>query len=162
MHLESSGSHAGFEFKVLRNPLGFRCGYVKIPNDHPWYEKSYFDIDVSIHGGLTYGQKNKSGELKGFWIGFDCMHCFDSACPDDMDKDIRGTLTAKILMGEYEPEEIKKMKKVFNELFDISEFDQHNIEKSILKTKKIRGLLYVESQCKNLAASAKEAFKKEK
>ncbi len=153
MHIESEGTCCGFDFKVVRNPLGFRCGYVKIPEGHPWYGKDYFDIpEVGVHGGLTYSDKDGLEYLQGFWIGFDCAHCFDMPCPDDMDKDVRGTLSAKIMLGTHKPEFIRKLEIFASEFFgeDYSVFDAE---------RKVRNRLYVESQCKNLAVKALEASK---
>lgn len=37
-------------------PKDAYCGYIKIPVDHPWRRlDSYGDIDVDVHGSLTYG-----------------------------------------------------------------------------------------------------------
>lgn len=51
---------------------GHLCGYVAIPPEHPFYQKRYEDIDIDVHGGLTFGEcSNKH------WIGFDCAHSGD-------------------------------------------------------------------------------------
>lgn len=39
---------------AVRNPIGAWCGYVGVPNDHPYYGQPYDDIPVSVHGGLTF------------------------------------------------------------------------------------------------------------
>ena len=62
-------------------PHGYGNGYIGLPNTHPWYEKDYNDIDVNIHGGLTYsehgvGKIREDTEL--WWIGFDTAHYQDS------------------------------------------------------------------------------------
>ena len=51
---------------------GYLCGYVQIPNELNFYDKS-FDLDFDVHGGITYNeiQENKN------WIGFDCAHSHD-------------------------------------------------------------------------------------
>ena len=37
------------------------CGYLGVPKDHPWYGKDYDEVDVEVHGGLTYyGQEHVS------------------------------------------------------------------------------------------------------
>ena len=51
---------------------GHLCGYVRIPEYHPYYCKECWDMDIECHGGLTYGEKHPD-----FWIGFDCGHSFD-------------------------------------------------------------------------------------
>lgn len=48
-------------------------GYVQIPQGHPWFGLDYDDIDVEVHGGLTYGKVDAAGH----WIGFDTLHCGD-------------------------------------------------------------------------------------
>jgi len=58
------------------------CGYVAVPKGHPAYEKQRDDIEVSIHGGLTYGGKCHDlichgGKDDVYWVGFDCGHYED-------------------------------------------------------------------------------------
>lgn len=66
-----SGWRNGIEWCIVRAPLyGAVNGYVKIPEDHPWYGKSYDEIDADVHGGLTYGSQDG-------WIGFDTLHSGD-------------------------------------------------------------------------------------
>lgn len=67
----------GFTVRLRRNTeLGTWCGYVIIPQDHPWYGLSYGDLtDVSVHGGVTYTGNEVFHEE---WaVGFDCGHAFD-------------------------------------------------------------------------------------
>lgn len=62
---------------------GHRCGYVRIPENHPWHGKSCGDIPVECHGGLTFSKEFLTEEIgfaPGHWIGFDCAHLGD--CPD--------------------------------------------------------------------------------
>lgn len=58
--------------------MGILCGYVIIPKDHKAYPKieqsSYHDIDVCVHGGITYGEILEDGS---FMLGFDCGHAGD-------------------------------------------------------------------------------------
>jgi hypothetical protein len=51
---------------------GHLCGYVRIPNDHPYLHKRYQQMDISCHYGLTFGECSV-----GHWIGFDCAHSSD-------------------------------------------------------------------------------------
>jgi hypothetical protein len=85
MRIETEGTFQGIEFRVAMNPLlGARCGYIRVPEGHPWYEKSFMDIDVEVHGGLTFsGFSEILGD--GFWVGFDCAHASDGFCFDEMD-----------------------------------------------------------------------------
>lgn len=63
-------SHQGYKCEVKRVAnLGHLCGYVTLPDNHPDVGKAYDDIDVSVHGGLTFGGCNT--------YGFDCAHLGD-------------------------------------------------------------------------------------
>lgn len=68
-------------------------GYVALHKGHRWYKKNYNDIDVSVHGGLTYSRLSEKEDegieemmpnvlyegYKGltYWIGFDTSHYRD-------------------------------------------------------------------------------------
>lgn len=77
--------HAGFHCLALRQPVLLHwCGYVGVPPSHPLYGKSYNDVQVSAHGGLTFSNHCHgdvchiaSGEDKLYWFGFDCAHLGD-------------------------------------------------------------------------------------
>lgn len=79
------GHHLGYEWNIVVGPLAHRCGYVRVPKGHPWHGKDYNDIEVSVHGGLTFAEKDmpcgKGGADDGYWVGFDCAHFRDA--PDD-------------------------------------------------------------------------------
>jgi len=86
----------GFACLMLRNPHGgMWCGYVGLPPGHAWHGKDYDDIDVSVHGGLTFAERcmdddrpmrervchvPQPGESDDvWWLGFDCHHFMDLA-----------------------------------------------------------------------------------
>lgn len=70
MTLVDGGVEDGIRWATCEAPLYNAVnGYVKIPEDHPWHGKDYDDIDVEVHGGLTFASYG--------WIGFDCLHCGD-------------------------------------------------------------------------------------
>lgn len=53
-------------------------GYVGLPLGHKYYGMDYDSVDVSVHGGLTWGQEQ---EIKGekYWVlGFDTHHFGDN------------------------------------------------------------------------------------
>lgn len=66
------------EYKWTVLSLGTHpCGYVAVPENHPFYEKQYWEIDdqIEVHGGLTFG-----GRLQGsndYWFGWDYAHAGD-------------------------------------------------------------------------------------
>ena len=67
-------------------PYGWGNGYVIIPKGHSLYGIDYEDIDVNIHGGLTYGSSiSESQQLDipkevedGWVVGFDTLHYLDT------------------------------------------------------------------------------------
>lgn len=81
----------GLPCLIVRGPVGALCGYVGVPRSHPAYEKDYDDVDVDVHGGLTFASKCSHGsEERGvchkvddgddddvWWLGFDCAHYGD-------------------------------------------------------------------------------------
>jgi hypothetical protein len=79
--------HAGLPCLARRSPMGGNwCGYAAVPPGHPLHGKHYADVDVRVHGGLTYGSAcdgeichvPKPGEPEEvFWFGFDCGHFTD-------------------------------------------------------------------------------------
>jgi len=76
---ELKWKHCGFECAIMRSHMKHLCGYVGLPKWHPYYSKTYNDIDVDVHGGLTYASEGDGEYLpKGlWWIGFDCAHARD-------------------------------------------------------------------------------------
>ena len=82
----------GLDCRIVRNEAGGLCGYVGVPKGHPFFEKSYDDLneeDINVHGGLTYSGKSQDKEMdyllppQGdstnniWWLGFDCAHYGD-------------------------------------------------------------------------------------
>ena len=81
----------GFACLIKRNRLGALCGYVGIPEGHPWHGKDYDEVPAEAHGGLTYAslcQEGPEGETichvpapgkpePLWWLGFDCAHAWD-------------------------------------------------------------------------------------
>lgn len=49
---------------------GHLCGYVKIPDSHPYHGQK--DVDLDGHGGLTFNSLEEE-----HWVGFDCAHSGD-------------------------------------------------------------------------------------
>ena len=57
--------------------LGHLCGYIEINLEHPWAKEDPFKLNLDVHGGITYGNEQKSGVYR---VGFDCAHSMD-VCP---------------------------------------------------------------------------------
>ena len=74
-----SGKYKGLEF-YIKNLGTHPSAYVKIPETSNLYLKDYLDIDIYVHGGLSYSDgvlyvENK--KLTGWFIGWDYCHCDD-------------------------------------------------------------------------------------
>jgi hypothetical protein len=80
----------GYEYAVIVGPMGSLCGYVRIPDSHPWFDKGYGSsfcghdgcyehtpaAIIDVHGGLTFAGR-PIGIEAGHWFGFDCSHSGD-------------------------------------------------------------------------------------
>lgn len=54
------------------------CAYVEIPKDHKLAGKFYGEIDLDVHGGLTYSDMYLHNIKNGNWfIGWDYAHAGD-------------------------------------------------------------------------------------
>lgn len=75
-----TGTCLGFFYWILN--LGTHpTAYVKIPLYHKYYLKQYYDIDINVHGGLTYSREylliSENQRIEGWIIGWDYAHCYD-------------------------------------------------------------------------------------
>ncbi len=55
----SQGKHKGFECMTIHNTKGYRCGYVRLPKDHPWHGLGWEDLEVEVHGGITFAEADE-------------------------------------------------------------------------------------------------------
>ena len=71
---EKTFVHNGMNCLIRRSDLGTFCGYVFVPTEHPFYEKEYDDLYLTVHGGITF-----AGHFPclGYAFGFDCSHSGD-------------------------------------------------------------------------------------
>jgi hypothetical protein len=85
----AKGEHLGYQWMVVHNGIGYRCGYVRVPLGHPWHGKDDWDWDeverVDVHGGITFAEADVPCDAPGpdtdWWLGFDCAHGFDAPDP---------------------------------------------------------------------------------
>ena len=77
--------HNGYDCLAVRTEMGHWVGYVIVPETHPLYNKDMYDLDVEVHGGLTFGDKlHWEGRLNGkFAFGFDYAHAYDTGGTED-------------------------------------------------------------------------------
>ncbi len=79
---------AGYQaicIRISNTIKAWRCGYVGIPEAHPYWGVGYQDdkLDhLEVHGGLTFSD-GRLGWIKIddplWWIGFDCDHAGDKS-----------------------------------------------------------------------------------
>lgn len=80
----------GFSCEIHRNGSGALCGYVSIPESHPYFGSKYDDLHyIDVHGGLTFSSAavrksdveklaNPDDTTPRFQkFGFDCAHSGD-------------------------------------------------------------------------------------
>jgi len=73
----------GLDCMIIRNvDMGNLCGYVGVPLDSKLSGIDYNDIEINVHGGLTYSERCSGNicheaEIEVFWFGFDCAHFMD-------------------------------------------------------------------------------------
>lgn len=68
-----NGKIGDYEYKIKNVRGSHPTAYIKLKKSHPFYEMSYDDIDIGVHGCLTYSEM----EDDGYWIGWDYAHCDD-------------------------------------------------------------------------------------
>ena len=81
----AKGEHLGFEWQVVHNDGGYRCGYVRVPKGHPRHGVETMEQPVDVHGGCTFSQPDTDcgkGDDDAWWVGFDCAHAWDARDPD--------------------------------------------------------------------------------
>jgi hypothetical protein len=80
----AKGEHLGFQWVVTHNGMGYRCGYVRVPSEHPWYGEGD-SLCVDVHGGITFSEADIPCDAPGpdnaWWLGFDCAHAGDAPDP---------------------------------------------------------------------------------
>lgn len=77
---------------AVRNHYGAWCGYVGVPQGHPAYGRDYSEVEVDVHGSLTFASACDESAAEGhgichvplpgrpgdvWWLGFDCGHYMD-------------------------------------------------------------------------------------
>ena len=73
-------SYKGYNYAVISQGV-FPCGYVEIPQKHPYYNIDYDRLPyIECHGGLTFSGKLSpllNLPTNTFWIGWDYGHWLD-------------------------------------------------------------------------------------
>ncbi len=70
--------YEGYTCLIKRSKyMGHLCGYIGLPPTHKLYKKHYDDIDVMVHGGLTFADFWEDERDNLWYVGFDCAHYGD-------------------------------------------------------------------------------------
>lgn len=76
----------GFCFGLLYYILNLGThptAYIKIPKACRYFGKEMEEIDINVHGGITYSKNylyiDKNQKIDGWFIGWDYSHCWDYA-----------------------------------------------------------------------------------
>lgn len=92
--MQYQDEQTGLPCLIVRNYSGGLCGYVGVDKRHPFYQKRYDEVYVSVHGGLTFSDfcmpnkdestgichvPSKNEPHKVWWLGFDCVHLGDAS-----------------------------------------------------------------------------------
>jgi len=91
--MQWTDKQTGLPCLIVRNGevTGALCGYVGVTKGHWCYGKDYDNLELNVHGGLTFAggcmKENKEhglchivepGEDQDvWWLGFDCAHAWD-------------------------------------------------------------------------------------
>jgi len=91
----------GVRCLIMRGP-GALCAYLGIPLNHTLAYKDYDDVDLDVHGGLTFAGSGEDGyRPKGYWwFGWDYAHSNDATFHDYHGAIFRGG--HQWLVGEVE------------------------------------------------------------
>ena len=80
-------TQAGLRAVVVVPDHGSRCGYVAVPQGHTLHGKDYDEVEVTVHGGLTFADGEGTYPVAGeglWWFGYDCGHWQDARDPELM------------------------------------------------------------------------------
>ena len=117
--VEHQEEFEGYHLVVVFN-RAFRCGYVGLPKGHEHEKKHYDDIDVDVHGGLTYSSIAHDLWAKDgyhWYLGFDCAHLEDGVDVKTMKE--YGATDELINTWQHLDGEVRTKEYVLNELKNI-------------------------------------------
>lgn len=80
--IEGGGLYKNYEYLIVLNDFGSRCGYVALPTGHPYASdtENFYKWDIECHGSLSFASADHalktllSIPCTDVWVGFDCGH----------------------------------------------------------------------------------------
>ena len=79
-----SGMRQGVKYLILRGPVSVNA-YLGIPEDHPLAGQDYNDVNLPVHGWLTFARFGEDGSSwlpEFYWFGWDYAHSGDRCFHD--------------------------------------------------------------------------------
>lgn len=113
-------NEGGYTFEYIILNLGTHpTAYISIPQNHKYYKKDWEDIDLQVHGGITYSESylhlSEDIEISGWYIGWDYAHLMDWYGGDD-DLELWTEFKRKKWTTEEILEEVKEAIKQLGEI----------------------------------------------
>jgi len=161
MKIEIKGKYKGFNYIVIAQPMGYRCGYVEIPKGHTLY-----GLDYSAQLPITFKEISKQSIGKRGIISVLCAQRLkkDDKVSMDLLFNVHGGIT---FSGEFKKgkgwwigfdcahagdgRDISIMDKRHKEMNEKCHLD---FDGDVIRIKK-----YVEKECKSLINQIKKYFK---
>ena len=107
-------ARTGYKCAIRRHEtLKHLNGYVGVFVGHPAHGLDYPDLDIPVHGGLTYSNTDKAAVR---WFGFDCGHGGDFSPGIAM------------LMMKYVPEKEEMLRTRSDEVYRTWEFVERQVQ----------------------------------
>ncbi len=77
--IDDEGTPLARRALILAGPMGSPVAYVGVPSGHDLAGKSYDDIPLECHGGLTFADEGGRGNWPAgwYWYGWDYAHSGD-------------------------------------------------------------------------------------
>lgn len=137
------------------------CAYVLMPNGHPYAEKSYDEMDIHVHGGLTFYNTldhldDSFGDEK--YIGWDYAHCGDYYCSKHITN--HSPYDRKYTIGDIETDVKSVIAQMIVDENEKNEDDIDAMEKEVMYTcslarilSKVENMLDTDEDYKNFLKS---------
>ena len=102
-----TGKYLDTDYLILKNDIGYRCGYSYVRPHHPWYNIDEYDLEVEVHGGITFSEIDTLSEVR--WLGFDCAHGGDAADQSLVDYELPSCRFGVVRTTEYVRKECESL-----------------------------------------------------
>jgi hypothetical protein len=81
--IQSIGRYLGYAWLVTHYQDGFRAGFLRVIEGHPWFGLTEFHDDCfkAVHRGIDWYAIDKhldEDQAEGWWLGFICGHYGDA------------------------------------------------------------------------------------